>query len=36
MGASRQYLQNPRIQRQQRLFNLPLKQELIPQLPQPG
>ena len=35
-GASGQHLQNPRAQRQRRLFNLPLQPVLIHHLPQPG
>ncbi len=35
-GASGQHLQDPRIQRQRRLFNLPLQPVLIHHLPQPG
>ena len=34
--ACRQYLQDPRIQRQRRLSNLPLQPVLIHHLPQPG
>ena len=35
-GASRQHLQDPRIQRQRRLSNLPIQPVLIHHLPQPG